>query len=75
MKVLARSGADLLACETIPRPEEAIALINLLMEFPNLNAWVSFSCKNETAVCNGASFAECVALANQSEQAIAVGLN
>ena len=75
MNVLAASGADFLACETIPCPEEAIALINLLKEFPDVKAWISFSCKNETAVCSGVNFAECVALANASEQVIAVGMN
>ncbi len=75
MKVLAASGADLLACETIPCPEEAIALINLLKEFPGIKAWISFSCKNETSVCSGAAFAECIALTNVSEQVIAVGVN
>jgi homocysteine S-methyltransferase len=72
---LAGSGADLLACETIPCPEEAIALINVLSEFPSLNAWISFSCKNDSEVCDGTSFAVCVALTNQSEQVIAVGVN
>lgn len=75
MQVLAQSSADLLAFETIPCPEEAIALIHLLKEFPGLQAWISFSCKNETAVCSGASFAECAVLANESEQVVAVGVN
>ena len=75
MKVLAESGADLLACETIPCPEEAIALIRLLKEFPGVKAWISFSCKNEMAVCDGSDFAESAALANGSDQVVAVGLN
>lgn len=75
MKVLAGSGADLLACETIPCPEEGLALIRLLREFPEAKAWLSFSCKNEKEVCDGTSFAECVSLANGSDQVVAVGLN
>jgi homocysteine S-methyltransferase len=75
MKVLSESGADLLACETIPCPEEAIALIRLLKEFPGVKAWISFSCKNEKEVCDGSGFAECASLANESEQVIAVGIN
>jgi homocysteine S-methyltransferase len=75
MKLLSESGAELLACETIPCPEEAIALIRLLKEFPGVQAWLSYSCKNKTEVCSGYSFAECVALANESEQVVAVGVN
>ena len=75
MKVLADSGADLLACETIPCPEEAIALINLLSEIPEAKAWISFSCKNEQEVSSGDRFSDAVALANESEQVLAVGVN
>ena len=75
MRVLADSGADLLACETIPCPEEAIALINLLSEIPEAKAWISFSCKNEQEVSSGDRFSDAVALANQSEQVLAVGVN
>jgi homocysteine S-methyltransferase len=75
IKVFAESGADLLACETIPCPEEALALIRLLKEFPGVKAWISFSCKNEKEVCSGAGFAECAALANESDQVVAVGVN
>ena len=75
MKTLSESGADLLALETIPCPQEAIALIRLLKEFPATKAWISFSCKNETQVSDGSNFAESVALANNSEQVLAVGVN
>lgn len=75
LEILAESGADLLACETIPCPEEAIALVNLLKEFPDTSAWISFSCKNESMVCSGASFTDCIELVNESEQVLAVGVN
>ncbi len=75
MAVLANSGADLLACETIPCLLEAEALIQLLTEFRHAVAWLSFSCCDEEHVCHGEQFADCVALANQSEQVVAVGLN
>jgi len=75
MQVLANSGADLLACETIPCRAEAEALIRLLAEFPQTAAWLSFSCCDEAHVCRGERFADCVALANASAQIVAVGLN
>ncbi len=75
MAVLAQSGADLLACETIPCQIEAEALVALLAEFPHTAAWISFSCQDENRVCHGESFAGCVALAGASPQVVAVGVN
>lgn len=75
MAVLAASGADLLACETIPCLVEGEALIRLLAEFADMPAWLSFSCCDEQHLCHGEPLAEAIALANQSEQVVAIGLN
>jgi len=75
MAELAHSDADLLAFETIPSKLEAEALLELLAEFPASKALLSFSCKDEAHVCHGESFADCAALAESSEQVIAVGIN
>ena len=75
MAELAHSDADLLAFETIPSKLEAEALIELLAEFPQRKAWLSFSCKDEQHVCHGEPFADCAALAETSNQIIAVGIN
>ena len=42
---LVSAGADLLAVETVPGPEEALAVLELLREYPDTPGWVSFSCK------------------------------
>jgi homocysteine S-methyltransferase len=75
MTDLAHSDADFLAFETIPSRLEAEALIELLAEFPDSRASLSFSCRDQALVCHGEPFAECAALADQSEQVIAVGIN
>jgi len=75
MAELAHSDADLLAFETIPSKLEAEALIELLAEYPQRKAWLSFSCKDEQHVCHGEPFADCAALAETSNQIIAVGIN
>jgi homocysteine S-methyltransferase len=72
---LAEAGAALLACETLPCPEEAQALLGVLAEHPALRAWVSFSCRDERRVGQGEPFADCVALAAASPQIVAVGVN
>lgn len=73
--VLAQSGADLLACETIPSLAEGEALIRLLAEFPDVSAWLSFSCCDGDHVCHGERFADCAALANDCPQIAAIGVN
>lgn len=73
--VLAQSGADLLACETIPSLAEGAALIQLLAEFPEVWAWLSFSCRDGEHVCHGERFADCVALASTCPQIAAIGVN
>lgn len=45
IQALIEAGVDLLALETIPCQEEAEMLCDLLREFPNMKAWLSFSCK------------------------------
>jgi len=75
MKLLIETGADLLACETIPCLDEAIALKELLPEFPGVQAWISFSCKDESHLSSGEDFSDAVKLLSQSGQVIAVGVN
>ncbi|NEP83259.1 MAG: homocysteine S-methyltransferase [Okeania sp. SIO3B3] len=75
MATLLSSGPDLLACETIPCQIEGEALVELLAEFPDSRAWLSFSCCDETHVCHGEPFAECVRITAESPQVVAVGIN
>lgn len=75
MAVLAASGADMLACETIPCLVEAQALVRLLDEFPNISAWISFSARDGVHTNNGELLAECVALLGRHPQVAAIGVN
>lgn len=73
--ILADSGADLMACETIPSYAEARALAALLAETPDMPAWISFSCADGTHISDGTPLAECAALFAGREQVVAVGIN
>lgn len=73
--VLARSEADLLACETIPCLAEGEALIRLLKEYSQTPGWLSFSCRDEEHVCHGERLAECIAIAEGCANVVAVGVN
>jgi len=75
MAILLEAKPELLACETIPCIDEAIALCEVLAEFPEAKAWISFSCKDAEHICSGENFADVVNIINASEQIIAVGVN
>ncbi len=75
LEILAQSGADLLACETVPSLVEGEALVKLLGEFPHMPAWLSFSCQDESRLCHGEFFTDAVQLANDATNVVAVGVN
>jgi len=75
MRALIEAGADILACETIPSPIEARALVKLLGEFEGVHAWISFSCRDEAHVCEGEKLEECIRQIESSPQVAAVGVN
>ena len=75
LQVLLATGADLLACETIPCLAEARALARLLTEFPGAAAWISFSCRDGLHNSQGELLADCVAALDSFAQVVAVGVN
>ncbi|CAH2223586.1 homocysteine S-methyltransferase 1-like isoform X4 [Pelobates cultripes] len=75
MRCLAMSGIDLFAFETIPSQKEAEALVLLLREFPNLKAWLSYSCKDISSTSYGDKFKEAVKIGMGLDQLVAVGVN
>jgi homocysteine S-methyltransferase len=75
MRALIEAGAELLACETIPSPIEARALVKLLGGFEGVSAWISFSCHDEAHVCEGEKLEECIRQVQASPQVAAVGIN
>ena len=69
-------GVDLLALETIPNRLETQALIELLAEeFPEAEAYMSFTVQIPDAISDGTSLAEMAKLVSQSNQILAVGIN
>ena len=75
LAVLATAGADLLACETLPCRDEAVALARLLPEFPQMQVWISFSCRDGEHVSQGESLADCIDAVEGCAQVAAVGVN
>ncbi|KAK2889194.1 hypothetical protein QQF64_028706 [Cirrhinus molitorella] len=75
IQCLVKAGADLVAMETIPGLKEAEALVEVLREFPEAKAWLSFSCKDIHNISSGRAFSEAVQVACRSSQLVAVGVN
>jgi homocysteine S-methyltransferase len=75
LAALGDEGPDLLAFETIPSIEEGRAILAALKDFPALQCWVAFTCRNVTEVAHGEAISECAALLDASPQVIAMGLN
>ena len=75
MEALLEAGPDLLACETIPCPEEAEALLYLLDEFSEAKAWLSFSCQDGRRISQGELFIDVVKMVEGAPQVLAVGVN
>lgn len=73
--VLAHSGADVMACETIPSAAEMRALVRLLREAPGLTAWFSFTARDGRLISDGTPIARCAAYLDSIPQVVAVGVN
>jgi homocysteine S-methyltransferase len=74
-RLLAASGADLIACETIPSAAEARALGALLAESSGPPAWVSFSCRDGERIRDGTPLADCIVGLEALDRVAAVGVN
>ncbi len=63
MAVLVDTGADILACESIPSLAEGEVLLDLLDAYPHLPCWISFTCRDARHVSHGEPVAACLSMA------------
>jgi homocysteine S-methyltransferase len=75
LAVIQETDADLIAFETIPCVDEAIAIKTLLADCPGKKAWISFSCKDEKHLCSGELFQDAIKVINNSKEIIGIGVN
>ena len=73
--VLAQTNADFLAFESVPSLEEARAILAALHPYPDVAAYISFTCRDESHVSHGESLQACAELLDREPQIIAVGVN
>lgn len=74
LRLLDRSGADVLAVETIPNITEAGVLAELLVDV-DTPAWVSFCCRDSKSLSDGTPLATAAALFSGHSRVLAVGIN
>lgn len=75
LHLLARSPADVLACETLPSLVEARVLAALLEELNGKLAWFSFTCRDEGHLSDGTPIGEVAGWAEDTACVTAVGVN
>jgi homocysteine S-methyltransferase len=73
--VIAQTNADFLAFESIPSLEEARAILAAMQPFPDLAAYLSFTCRDGTHVSHGETLRACAELLDTQPQVIAMGVN
>lgn len=75
IEALLESGADLLACETLPSFAEIEALAGLLAEYPEARAWFSFTLRDHQHLSDGTPLARVVETLSACPQIVALGIN
>lgn len=76
IQTLLDAGSDLLGIETIPNINEARALIDLLAtEFPQVEAYMSFTAQDDAHISDGTPIEEVASLCDASQQVLALGIN
>jgi homocysteine S-methyltransferase len=75
LAVLAETGADFVALETIPSLDEAHAILRALAQTPSVSAWISFTCRGAFHVAHGELLEDCAAAVAPAPQVLAVGIN
>jgi homocysteine S-methyltransferase len=74
IRILDRSNADILACETIPSSQEASVLAELLTHVSK-PVWMSFSCRDEQHLNDGSKIKDIVSTFRSHPKVFAIGVN
>jgi homocysteine S-methyltransferase len=75
LRALLEAGPDCVACETIPRADEAAALARILDRLAAPPAWISFACRDGARTAHGEPIEAAVAAATTGKRVVAVGVN
>ncbi len=73
--LLADAGPDVMACETIPRADEARALARIAAARPDMPVWFSFTCKDGKHLRDGTPLRAAVEACADAPNVLAIGVN
>lgn len=74
-QILMHEKPDVMLCETIPSPAEAIALGRLAEDSALIPVWISFSCRDGSRISDGSEIESVVKQIGDNEFIQAVGVN
>ena len=75
LEILAETGADVFAVETIPTVAEAEIVLSEIERLGAHPTWLTFTCRDEHTTCGGQSIAEAIAAVQAMPSLVAIGLN
>jgi homocysteine S-methyltransferase len=75
IEAMHETNADFLAFETIPSLAEAEAILEALVRFPDLAAYISFTCHDDGHTGHGEPIEDCARLLDPASNIIAIGIN
>ena len=78
MALFCEENPDVIACETVPSYDEAIAIARTLCDpftTKGIPAWISFSCKAEHHISSGETIIKCAATIDKVRQLTGIGIN
>lgn len=73
--LLVEAGVDVVALETLPNLQEAQILLNIMRAYPDVDCWVSFTCKNDEVISDNTAIEVAAAAVAVHPQVVAVGVN
>lgn len=78
MALFAEENPDVLACETVPSYDEAIAVACVLSDpftTRGIPSWISFSCKDEHHISSGETIIKCAEMIDKVRPVTGIGIN
>lgn len=75
LEILIESGADIIAFETVPSYDEALAIADLMDEYGDVEYWISFTARDGKSISCGRLFADCLEFLKGRKNLAAAGIN
>lgn len=72
---LLEAGCDVIALETIPSLQEASALLKVMEQFPDAQAWITFTACDDAHISDGTPITTCIDALSNHPQLCAIGIN